>query len=595
MKDQKEKAEDQIVSMLEKLMMDADDSYNCFNDENEASIFVDEPARNVGKPNTHKQNRGSNFKNAGLNVQTNYDYYPGHDFQVRGMNRKYPTSTPLTQSLSQGSIGNPYLSPSSYANFSNESGIGTNYYNKPQVNSFPNNNNYNQSNFSNSNFFNCNNNSLSTQFETLLPHNNSNNMSYPFSLQNSFYPNTNNTASNFSYYNYPQNLNQNQNSNFMNMNTMNNMNIMNMYPHFNGINNGNVNVNINLNKSNSPQKKGKNSKNNKKKAKLTPQTKTTQIPLKLKHFKININTPKNFSTNIPSNSLIITESLITEIEKLLSQADRIDEEIFTNLRYKFIPIIKTQSGSRIFQRCLKNTTSDIIHKIFLEIYESLNYLIIDNYANYFCHKFFGYLNKDDRFAFLKKIQSNLLTIASSKVGTYPVQGIIEMINSNSERQFFIENFKDSILQMCHDAHACHVIEKIITCFSEQSIKLIIDIIMNNFLTLANDNNGLCVVKKLIIHVSDKDLFKEVKGILTDNALNLIQHPYGNYIIQAALDYWKEEDVVPMLMKFANKYVNLSMQKYSSNVVEKCMEKSVDFGIIKFIEEVSTMSRIAGKT
>jgi hypothetical protein len=37
-----------------------------------------------------------------------------------------------------------------------------------------------------------------------------------------------------------------------------------------------------------------------------------------------------------------------------------------------------------------------------------------------------------------------------------------------------------------------------------------------------------------------------------------------------------------------------MQKYSSNVVEKCLEKSEEFALKKFVEEVSYMNRAAGK-
>jgi len=35
-----------------------------------------------------------------------------------------------------------------------------------------------------------------------------------------------------------------------------------------------------------------------------------------------------------------------------------------------------------------------------------------------------------------------------------------------------------------------------------------------------------------------------------------------------------------------------MQKYSSNVVEKCLEKKQDFALNKFIEEVTYMNRVA---
>lgn len=37
-----------------------------------------------------------------------------------------------------------------------------------------------------------------------------------------------------------------------------------------------------------------------------------------------------------------------------------------------------------------------------------------------------------------------------------------------------------------------------------------------------------------------------------------------------------------------------MQKYSSNVVEMCLEKNEEFALQKFIEEVVQNNRVAGK-
>ena len=36
-----------------------------------------------------------------------------------------------------------------------------------------------------------------------------------------------------------------------------------------------------------------------------------------------------------------------------------------------------------------------------------------------------------------------------------------------------------------------------------------------------------------------------------------------------------------------------MQKYSSNVIEKCLEKGNDYILFKFIEEISQSTRIIG--
>jgi hypothetical protein len=52
--------------------------------------------------------------------------------------------------------------------------------------------------------------------------------------------------------------------------------------------------------------------------------------------------------------------------------------------------------------------------------------------------------------------------------------------------------------------------------------------------------------------------------------------------------------LPIQNKFIGKFYFLSMQKYSSNVVEKCLEKGNEIMINKFIDEVSILSRALGK-
>ena len=53
--------------------------------------------------------------------------------------------------------------------------------------------------------------------------------------------------------------------------------------------------------------------------------------------------------------------------------------------------------------------------------------------------------------------------------------------------------------------------------------------------LANNNNGLCVVKKIIIHALNKETILTIQSILIENSVYLIQNPYGNYSLQVAFD------------------------------------------------------------
>jgi len=111
-------------------------------------------------------------------------------------------------------------------------------------------------------------------------------------------------------------------------------------------------------------------------------------------------------TESNSNSILfenINELLIIELENIFYFSNKIDETVFVKIKNNFIILLKSQNGSRVFQKYLKNTHPLLMKKIFSHIYPLLIDLLMDPYANYFCQKFFMYLEKDDRLEFLKKV------------------------------------------------------------------------------------------------------------------------------------------------------------------------------------------------
>jgi hypothetical protein len=138
-----------------------------------------------------------------------------------------------------------------------------------------------------------------------------------------------------------------------------------------------------------------------------------------------------------------------------------------------------------------------------------------------------------------------------------------------------------------------VIEKIILCFEEESIKEIYEIVINNFLKLACNSNGLCVAKKVISCTKSLSVVKILQEIIIQNSTMLIQNPHGNYTIQVALESWDPEYSLPIIHLFFGQLYTLSTMKFSSNVVEKCLEKGGDVVINKFMEEVCQKSKVIG--
>ena len=73
-------------------------------------------------------------------------------------------------------------------------------------------------------------------------------------------------------------------------------------------------------------------------------------------------------------------------------------------------------------------------------------------------------------------------------------------------------------------------------------------------------------------------------------MELIIHPYGNYVIQELVESWDLFEVKKSLNLYKNKLTSLSMEKYSSNVMEKYIEKSDDI-LSEYIDEIIKSGKI----
>ena len=97
-----------------------------------------------------------------------------------------------------------------------------------------------------------------------------------------------------------------------------------------------------------------------------------------------------------------------------------------------------------------------------------------------------------------------------------------------------------------------------------------------------------IVKKLLSFTHKKNLHDKLKIIVKENALQLISHPFGNFVIQVVVECWN--DYNDILYLFDKKYYSLSLEKYASNVVERCIEKDENI-LNNYIEEIININKI----
>ena len=461
-------------------------------------------------------------------------------------------------------------------------------------------NNINNLNNNKNNCFEGHNKSSNNLFNnTYLDHSFNNPMNNNFNMNANFLRNAN-PYSKTVIHHYPLNLfNTNFGSNFNNTNFPNNFhnNLNNMQnPNFaeknNNIQNNIINNNIKKNNINNINEIEKGYKRKESRRKTYPSfnnniNENNQPDLQNfnnNQFIRNYHNQLLYQNNIINNN----EYLIFQLKFNLEKTGKIDHYIYGLIKGKFFSIIKNHKGSKIFQKYLKNTHSDILHQIFVELSQNLEELITDPYANYFCKRFFTYLNQKDRTDFLKGIEKSMVKLSSDSIGTYPIQTIIEHVGSKNEKIIIVNALKDNVKELAVDPFGSHVLEKLLTCFEEEYINFIYNYIVDNFLDLANNNNGICIVKKILTFTHKKNIHDKLKVIIKENGLQLISHPYANFVIQVVVECWA--DYKDILVLYDKKYFNLSLEKYASNVVERCIEKEEEI-LNNYIKEIVDSNRI----
>ena len=284
------------------------------------------------------------------------------------------------------------------------------------------------------------------------------------------------------------------------------------------------------------------------------------------------------------NNMTFFDLLSIQLESMLVQSKRFTWDIYMKMKGHFIYLIKNQQTSRLCQYFFDETPQEMIQLIFDEIKDQIDSLLLDPYANYFCLKIFYFLNLNDRLFFLNKISSTFDILSTNKISTYPIQCIVEKLTLPQEQIIIVNALKDKVVTLSLNMYGTHVLKRVMTTFDYRLLSSISQSILENFIYLANNPNGLCVVKQEIILEKNRTHFETLKQIISANSLLLIQNPYGNYALQAVADNWDVKDAEMIMSTFLGKLVVLSLQKYSSNVIEKCLEKSVLF-LQSFIKEI----------
>lgn len=244
----------------------------------------------------------------------------------------------------------------------------------------------------------------------------------------------------------------------------------------------------------------------------------------------------------------------------LVHASNSDHKIFSSDLIQIFPLTKTFSKS-LQQQISKSSPSDL-DKTIIALQKHMPELMVDLYGNYLCQTLFHTCSADQRLLLLNALRGSLVSVAYHSRGTHALQNLIAMTNLKEEENVYRDEYKEKIVSMSKDVNSSHVVQRLLANVSNKYF--VVREIMGHVKELAIDKFGVCVLKKCC---NDPQIMSEVLG----DALVLIQHPYGNYVVQCILHIWKEEVAYDFASSIQGRVTQLCLQKYSSNVIEKALK------------------------
>ena len=123
-----------------------------------------------------------------------------------------------------------------------------------------------------------------------------------------------------------------------------------------------------------------------------------------------------------------------------------------------------------------------------------------------------------------------------------------------------------------------------------SHKFIFTAVGNSCVAVGTHRHGCCVLQRCIDHASGSQKAQLI-GQITEHAFHLVQDPFGNYVLQYIVDLQESCFTDPLCYTFQGQIPQLSKQKFSSNVIEKCL-RGADSNVTRvLIEEMLNLNEL----
>lgn len=301
---------------------------------------------------------------------------------------------------------------------------------------------------------------------------------------------------------------------------------------------------------------------------------------------------------------------------------------------------RDQVGCRLLQQALDEDGPSAATAILTEGLTFWAEAMVDPFGNYLFQKILERITPEERVTLVKSVSTRLVNASLNLHGTRSVQKIVEVCAVDEERReeedeedeeheagreedkisaknheatgaeigtsrttktkknkkkdtaakILTDALRPSAARLCIDSHGNHAIQRILLKLPYQYTQFIFDAVAASVEDVARHRHGCCVIQRCLDsrHSSART---HLVGCIVEKSLELMQDAYGNYVVQYVLDVCGDEEVHAICESVIGKVCLLAIQKFSSNVMEKCLERCTDRVREEYLKELNDSDKI----
>jgi len=243
-----------------------------------------------------------------------------------------------------------------------------------------------------------------------------------------------------------------------------------------------------------------------------------------------------------------------------------------------IQIAQCKFQCRSLQGSLLGNDIAMRELIYKKAFPVFHQLLTHQYGNYLSQKILERCSDTQFDDIFDVVKNDLPRLASVVHGTRSVQKFVEEAVKRNRAEAIVQCLKPYVENLSVSVRGFHVIVKLLEKLPPRECEDILSILCRDatsIVQLGIDQWGCCVLKTCI-DVARGARATLIQEAIINSSLSLIQDAFGNYVVQHLLQHDNKRHAIPqMIDKLKDHALELSQQKFSSNVLEKLLTTASD--------------------